>query len=36
MKKTNHVFLCDISGSCEWITSWFFAICIGIREHSTR
>lgn len=32
MKKTNHIFLCDISGSCEWITSWFFAILYGCQR----
>lgn len=36
MKKTNHIFLCDISGSCEWITSWFFAILYGCQRTFTK
>ncbi|WP_323737214.1 VWA domain-containing protein [Methanosphaera sp. ISO3-F5] len=29
MKKTKHIFLCDVSGSCEWVTSWFFLLLYG-------
>ncbi|MDO5851213.1 MAG: VWA domain-containing protein [Methanobacteriaceae archaeon] len=25
-KNHNHIFLSDVSGSCDWITSWFFVI----------
>ena len=28
-KKTKQIFLCDISGSCEWVSTWFFAILYG-------
>lgn len=27
--KSKHIFLCDISGSCEWATTWFFAMMCG-------
>ncbi|MCD7781444.1 MAG: VWA domain-containing protein [Methanosphaera sp.] len=27
--KSKHIFLCDISGSCEWSTSWFFSLLTG-------
>lgn len=29
MRKTKQIFLSDISGSCEWISTWFFAILYG-------
>lgn len=29
LKKTKQVFLCDVSGSCQWISTWFFAILYG-------
>ena len=29
MKKTKHIFLCDVSGSCEWVTTWFFVLLYG-------
>lgn len=32
LKKNKHIFLCDISGSCEWVTSWFFAIIYGCQH----
>ena len=32
MKKNKHVFLCDVSGSCEWITSWFFLLLYGCKQ----
>lgn len=30
--KSSHIFLCDISGSCQWATTWFFAIMCGCYE----
>ncbi len=27
--KSKHIFLCDISGSCQWATSWFFSLLTG-------
>lgn len=30
--KSRHIFLCDMSGSCEWATTWFFAIMCGCYE----
>lgn len=30
--KSKHIFLCDISGSCEWATTWFFAVMCGCHE----
>lgn len=32
LHKSNHLFLCDISSSCEWATTWFFAIMHGCHE----
>lgn len=32
MRKTKHIFLCDVSGSCEWITSWFFLLLYGCKK----
>lgn len=29
LKKTKQIFLCDISGSCQWVSTWFFAILYG-------
>ncbi|WP_455645121.1 VWA domain-containing protein [Methanosphaera sp.] len=29
LKKTKQIFLCDVSGSCEWSSTWFFAIMYG-------
>ena len=29
MHKSRHVFLCDISGSCEWAATWFFSLLTG-------
>lgn len=29
LKKTKHIFLCDVSGSCEWVTSWFILLLYG-------
>lgn len=26
VKRSQHIFLCDVSGSCEWVSSWFFCI----------
>lgn len=30
--KSRHIFLCDISGSCEWATTWFFAMLTGCHK----
>ena len=32
MKKTKHIFLCDVSGSCEWVTTWFFILLYGCKS----
>ncbi len=32
IKKTKQIFLCDISGSCQWISTWFFAILYGCYQ----
>jgi len=32
VKKTKHVFLCDVSGSCEWVTTWFFVLLYGCKS----
>lgn len=32
LKKSKHIFLCDVSGSCEWISSWFFALLYGCQK----
>ena len=32
MKKTKHIFLCDVSGSCEWVTAWFFLLLYGCKS----
>ncbi|MCI5867333.1 MAG: VWA domain-containing protein [Methanosphaera sp.] len=29
LKKTKQIFLCDVSGSCKWVSTWFFAILYG-------
>lgn len=26
IRKNKHYFLCDVSGSCDWITNWFFCM----------
>ena len=31
-RKSKHIFLCDVSGSCEWITSWFFLLLYGCKR----
>ena len=30
--KSKHIFLSDISGSCDWISSWFFSIIYGCQK----
>lgn len=30
--KSKHLFLSDVSGSCDWISSWFFAILYGCQR----
>lgn len=32
MSKTKHVFLSDVSGSCDWISNWFFSIIYGCQK----
>ena len=32
IRKNKHVFLSDVSGSCDWISSWFFAIIYGCQR----
>lgn len=32
VRKSKHIFLCDISGSCEWATTWFFGLLTGCYE----
>lgn len=32
LRKSRHIFLCDISGSCEWATTWFFALLTGCHK----
>lgn len=36
MKKNKHIFLCDVSGSCEWVTSWFFLLLYGCKQTFNR
>lgn len=36
VKKTKHVFLCDVSGSCEWVTTWFFILLYGCKSTFNR
>ena len=32
MNKTKHIFLNDVSGSCDWISNWFFSIIYGCQR----
>ncbi|OED30701.1 VWA domain-containing protein [Methanosphaera sp. WGK6] len=32
LHKSRHLFLCDISGSCEWATTWFFTLLTGCHK----
>lgn len=32
INKTKHIFLNDVSGSCDWISSWFFSIIYGCQK----
>ena len=32
MHKSKHIFLCDISISCEWATTWFFSLLTGCHK----
>ena len=32
VRKNKHVFLSDVSGSCDWISSWFFSIIYGCQK----
>lgn len=36
INKTKHVFLSDISGSCDWISNWFFSIIYGCQKSFDR
>jgi uncharacterized protein with von Willebrand factor type A (vWA) domain len=31
-RKSRHYFLNDVSGSCDWISNWFFAIIFGCQR----
>lgn len=31
-KKSKHIFLCDVSGSCEWTTSFFLLLLYGCKR----
>lgn len=30
--KNKHIFLSDVSGSCDWISNWFFSIIYGCQK----
>ncbi len=32
LNKTKHIFLNDVSGSCDWISNWFFSIIYGCQR----
>ena len=32
INKTKHIFLNDVSGSCDWISNWFFSIIYGCQK----
>lgn len=32
LNKTRHIFLNDVSGSCDWISNWFFSIIYGCQR----
>lgn len=32
INKTRHIFLSDISGSCDWISNWFFSIIYACQK----
>ncbi|OED29574.1 VWA domain-containing protein [Methanosphaera sp. WGK6] len=32
LHKNKHIFLSDVSGSCDWISSWFFSIIYGCQK----
>ena len=34
--KTKHIFLSDVSGSCDWISNWFFSIIYGCQKSFDR
>lgn len=34
--KSRHIFLNDISGSCDWISTWFFTILYGCQKSFDR
>lgn len=36
INKTRHIFLSDVSGSCDWISNWFFSIIYGCQKSFDR
>jgi uncharacterized protein with von Willebrand factor type A (vWA) domain len=36
INKTKHIFLNDVSGSCDWISNWFFSIIYGCQRSFDR
>lgn len=36
INKTRHIFLSDVSGSCDWISNWFFSIIYGCQRSFDR
>ncbi|RAP53928.1 MAG: hypothetical protein BZ137_05025 [Methanosphaera sp. rholeuAM130] len=32
LHKNKHIFLSDVSGSCDWINNWFFTILYGCQK----
>lgn len=36
IKKNEHFFLNDVSGSCEWISTWFFSIVYSAKSSFKR
>lgn len=36
IRKNKHYFLCDISGSCDWITNWFFCMVYSSQKSFNR
>ncbi len=36
IRKNRHIFLSDVSGSCDWISNWFFSIIYGCQRSFDR
>ncbi|MCK9151200.1 VWA domain-containing protein [Methanobacterium alcaliphilum] len=36
IKKNQHIFLSDVSGSCDWISNWFFCIVYAAQKSFYR